>query len=207
MASVCFRLDGIPLAIELAAARVRSLSVEDLNGKLDQRFRILIRGSRTALPRQQTLRALVDWSYDLLSSPEKALLRRLSVFAGGWTLDAAEAVCAGDEVKEWEVLDLLTSLSDKSLAVAEPSGSMMRYRLLETVRQYAHDACWKRTGPRRSATGTSSSLPLLRMSLRLTLGRPRSRSRPIERKRRSTTFARHWNGAAKRLLGANSEFD
>ena len=139
LASVCFRLDGIPLAIEMAAARVRSLSVEDLNAKLDQRFRLLTGGSRTALPRQQTLRSLIDWSYDLLSPPEKALLRRLSVFAGGWTLEAAEAVCAGGELEDWEILDLLASLCDKSLAVAEPSGTTMRYRLLETVRQYARD--------------------------------------------------------------------
>ena len=139
LASICFRLDGIPLAIELAAARVRSLSVEDINAKLDQRFRLLTGGSRTALPRQQTLRSLIDWSYDLLSPAEKALLCRLSVFAGGWTLESAEAVCAGDLVEDWETLDLLTSLCDKSLSVAEPSGTSTRYRLLETVRQYARD--------------------------------------------------------------------
>lgn len=139
LASVCFRLDGIPLAIELAAARVRSLSVEDINSKLDQRFRLLTGGSRTALPRQQTLRSLIDWSYDLLSPAEKVLLCRLAVFAGGWTLEAAEAVCSGDLVDDWEVLDLLTSLCDKSLAVAEPSGTSTRYRLLETVRQYSRD--------------------------------------------------------------------
>src|SRR4029077_21077644 len=103
---VCARLDGIPLAIELAAARVKALSVEKLNERLDDMFRLLTGGSRTALPRQRTLRALIDWSYDLLSEPERSLLRRLSVFAGGWTLEAAEAVCAGDGVEEWEVLDL-----------------------------------------------------------------------------------------------------
>ena len=139
LASVCFRLDGIPLAIELAAARIRSLSIEDIDAKLDGRFRLLTGGSRTALPRQQTLRSLIDWSYDLLSSPERALLRRLSVFAGGWTLAAVEAVGAGDEVESWAVLEGLTSLCDKSLAVAEPSGTTMRYRLLETVRQYARE--------------------------------------------------------------------
>src|SRR5207244_1028055 len=90
---VCERLDGIPLAIELAAARVKALSVEKLNERLDDMFRLLTGGSRTALPRQQTLRALIDWSYDLLSESEQSLLRRLSVFAGGWTLEAAEAVC------------------------------------------------------------------------------------------------------------------
>ena len=139
LASICYRLDGIPLAIELAAARVRSLSVEEINRKLDQRFRLLTGGSRTALPRQQTLRALIDWSYDLLHDPEKRLLQRLSVFAGGWTLDAAEQVCAGDGVEEREVLDLLTSLCDKSLVVVEQNDGHYRYRLLETVRQYARE--------------------------------------------------------------------
>ena len=100
LASLCCHLDGIPLAIELAAARVRSLSVEEIDGKLDQRFRLLTGGSRTALPRQQTLRSLIDWSYDLLHEPERLLLQRLSVFAGGWTLEAAEAVCAGDGVAD-----------------------------------------------------------------------------------------------------------
>src|SRR5207237_3547144 len=117
VATICHRLDGIPLAIELAAARVRSLSVEEVNQRLDQRFRLLTGGSRTALPRQQTLRSLIDWSYDLLSEPEKALLCRLSVFTGGWKLEAAEQVCGGGAVEDWEVLDLLTSLCDKSLVV------------------------------------------------------------------------------------------
>jgi predicted ATPase/DNA-binding SARP family transcriptional activator/tetratricopeptide (TPR) repeat protein len=136
---VCRRLDGIPLAIELGAARVRSLTVEDIDSKLDQRFHLLTGGSRTSLPRQQTLRSLVDWSYDLLNEPEKALLCRLSVFAGGWTVEAAEQVCAGTLVAQWEVLDLLTSLADKNLIVAETFGSSVRYRLLETMRQYARD--------------------------------------------------------------------
>src|SRR5207249_10096992 len=108
-------LDGIPLAIELAAARVRALPVKKINERLDDRFRLLTGGSRTALPRQQTLRALIDWSYDLLSEPERMLLRRLSVFAGGWTLEAAEAVAGGDAVETWEVVDLLTALVEKSL--------------------------------------------------------------------------------------------
>ena len=119
VAQVCWRLDGIPLAIELAAARVRSLSVEDVNTRLDNRFRLLTGGARNSLPRQQTLRALIDWSYDLLTEAEKTLLRRLSVFAGGWTLPAAEAVGVGKDaanagVAGWEVVDLLTSLVDKS---------------------------------------------------------------------------------------------
>ncbi|MBM3459804.1 MAG: tetratricopeptide repeat protein, partial [Armatimonadetes bacterium] len=139
LASVCHRLDGIPLALELAAARVRSLTVEELNQRLDQRFRLLTGGSRTALPRLQTLRALIDWSYDLLSAAEQALLCRLSVFAGGWTLDAAEQVCTGEGVEAWEVLDLLTGLADKSMVVAAEQEGATRYRLLETVRQYGQD--------------------------------------------------------------------
>ncbi len=97
MAQLCVRLDGIPLAIELAAARVKAMSIEQIAARLDDRFRLLTGGSRTALPRQQTLRALIDWSYDLLSEKEKILLNRLSVFAGGWTLEAAEKVCADPE--------------------------------------------------------------------------------------------------------------
>jgi predicted ATPase len=139
VAQVCERLDGIPLAIELAAARVKALPVEKLNERLDDMFRLLTGGSRTALPRQQTLRALIDWSYDLLSEPERALLRRLSAFAGGWTLEAAEAVGVGEGVEEWEVLDLLTSLVEKSLVLYEEREGEGRYRLLETVRQYARD--------------------------------------------------------------------
>ena len=139
LAAVCNRLDGIPLAIELAAARVRSLSVEEINSKLDNRFRLLTGGSRTALPRQQTLRALIDWSYDLLSDQEKTLLRLLSLFAGGWTLAAAEQVSTGECIEAWEVLDLLTSLADKNLVLARTQGEVTRYHLLETVRQYAYD--------------------------------------------------------------------
>jgi predicted ATPase len=139
LASICYRLDGIPLAIELAAARVRSLGVEEIDGKLDQRFRLLTGGSGTALPRHQTLRSLIDWSYDLLSDSEKLTLQRLSVFAGGWTLVAVEQVCAGDGVSDGDVLDRLTSLTDKSLVVSEQKDRHSRYRLLETVRQYARD--------------------------------------------------------------------
>jgi predicted ATPase/class 3 adenylate cyclase len=139
LASICHRLDGIPLAIELAAARVRSLSVEQIGGKLDQRFRLLTGGSRTALPRQQTLRSLIDWSYDLLDDRERRLLQRLSVFAGGWTLEAAEQVCSDAGAQDQGVVDLLTSLCDKSLVVVEESGGYYRYRLLETVRQYARE--------------------------------------------------------------------
>ncbi|MEO8739917.1 MAG: tetratricopeptide repeat protein [Casimicrobiaceae bacterium] len=139
LASICARLDGIPLAIELAAARARSMSVEEVNKRLDQTFRLLTGGSRTALPRQQTLRALIDWSYDLLNTTEQALLWRIAVFAGGWTLDAAERVCADEAIENSSVLDLLTSLVDKSLLLTEERCGVTRYRLLETVRQYARD--------------------------------------------------------------------
>jgi predicted ATPase/class 3 adenylate cyclase len=139
VARVCHQLDGIPLAIELAAARVKVLPVEKIAERLDDRFRLLTGGSRTALPRQQTLRALIDWSYDLLSEPERALLRRLSVFAGGWTLEAAEAVCAGEEIEAWDVLDLLSRLVDKSLVVYEEHRAEARYRLMVTLRQYSRD--------------------------------------------------------------------
>ncbi|CAG1009518.1 Putative HTH-type transcriptional regulator [Burkholderiales bacterium] len=135
VADICRRLDGIPLAIELAAARVRALPVEAIAARLSDRFRLLAGGDQTALPRQQTLRALIDWSHDLLSGPERALLRRLSVFVGGWTLDAAEAVGAGGEIAAADVLDLLTHLVDKSLVAMDADAS--RYRLLETVREYA----------------------------------------------------------------------
>ena len=145
VAQICTRLDGIPLAIELAAARVRALSVDQIAARLDDRFRLLTGGSRAALPRQQTLRGAVDWSYDLLSEPERALLRRLAVFAGGFTLDAAERV--GDErsgmrgeMSDALLLDLLTALVDKSLIqVEESDDGEPRYRLLETFRQYGHE--------------------------------------------------------------------
>jgi predicted ATPase len=139
IAQVCYRLDGIPLAIELAAARVRGLSVEQIAVRLNDRFRLLISGSRTALPRHQTLRALIDWSHDLLSDPEGALLRRLSVFAGGWTLEAAESVCAGEGLESDQILDVLLHLVDKSLVVAETQGIEPRYHMLETIRQYAQE--------------------------------------------------------------------
>jgi predicted ATPase/class 3 adenylate cyclase len=139
LVQACQRLDGIPLAIELAAARAKVLSVRQITERLDDRFRLLTEGSRTALPRHQTLRAVMDWSYDLLSEQERILLRRLSVFAGGWTLEAAESVCIRHAVETPKVLDLLTQLVDKSLVMVETQGSVAWYRLLETVRQYARD--------------------------------------------------------------------
>jgi predicted ATPase/class 3 adenylate cyclase/Tfp pilus assembly protein PilF len=135
--SICRQLDGMPLAIELAAARLRSLSLSVLRDRLDHRFSLLTGGSRTAMERQQTLRATVDWSYSLLNGAEQLLLRRLSVFAEGFDLDAAEAVCGFGDFEVLEVTDLLGSLADKSLVVAEPTGGGLRYRLLETIRQFA----------------------------------------------------------------------
>ena len=136
VADICRRLDGIALAIELAAPRVKVLNLRTLAERLNERFRILTGGSRTALPRQQTMRALIDWSYDLLSPKEQQLFRMSAVFAGGWTLEAASAVCAVGDVQEFEVLDELSALVDKSLVQVEFSESSQRYRLLESTRQY-----------------------------------------------------------------------
>jgi predicted ATPase/class 3 adenylate cyclase/tetratricopeptide (TPR) repeat protein len=136
---ICQRLDGIPLAIELAAARVRALPVQKIAERLDDRFRLLTHGSPSALPRQQTLRALIDWSYDLLSEQARMLLRRLSVFSGGCALDAVEAVCVGEGLDTVEVPDVLSSLIDKSLVLCEQEGGQARYRMLGTVRQYARE--------------------------------------------------------------------
>jgi predicted ATPase/class 3 adenylate cyclase len=136
LVQICQQLDGIPLAIELAAARVKVLTPEQIAARLDDRFRLLTGGSRTALPRQQTLRALVDWSYDLLLEPERMLWRRLSVFAGGWTLQAVEGICASGGIDEYEVLDLLAQLIDKSLVLAKAQHGAARYALLETLRKY-----------------------------------------------------------------------
>jgi predicted ATPase len=135
--ALCRALDGIPLAIELAAARVRALSVEQIGARLVDRFGLLTTGSRTAPPRQQTLRAAIDWSYHLLTTPEQVLLRRLSVFAG-WSLEMAEAVCSDAGIPAGDMLDLITALVDKSLVVREPEVlGQARYRLLDTIREYA----------------------------------------------------------------------
>ena len=141
VAKICHRLDGIPLAIELAAARVKVLSVDQIVTRLDDAFHLLTGGSRTALPRQQTLRALIDWSHGLLETTERVLFRRLAVFAGGWRLDAAESICAGDGIETFAVLDLLQNLVDKSLVVVDEQTDqrLSRYHLLETVRQYARE--------------------------------------------------------------------
>jgi len=133
---ICRRLDGIPLAIELAAARVRVLSPEQIASRLDDAFRLLTTGSRTALPRHRTLRGTMDWSYGLLEHREQVLLCRLAVFSGSFALEAAEAVCVGDPLEPEDILDGVAALVDKSLVVMEPGDGVARYRLLETVRQY-----------------------------------------------------------------------
>ncbi len=137
VAHICDQLDGIPLAIELAAARVKVLTADQIAARLDDRFRLLTGGSRTNLPRHQTLRAAMDWSHDLLSQEERTLLRRLSVFAGGFTLEAVEAVCIGAGLEVTRVLDLVVNLVDKSLVMAEGLNGETRYHLLETIRQYS----------------------------------------------------------------------
>ena len=139
VAQTCQRLDGIPLAIELAAARVKVLTAEGIAARLDDRFRLLTGGSRTALPRHRTLRAAIDWSYDLLDEQEQALFRRLGIFSGGWKLDAAEAICSGG-MEAHEILDLLTNLVDKSMVIGErgPDGES-RFRMLETIREYSRE--------------------------------------------------------------------
>jgi non-specific serine/threonine protein kinase len=138
---ICRRLDGIPLAIELAAARLRYFSVQEVARRLDDRFRFLTRGDRTTHLRHQTLEALIDWSYEHLDPVEQTALRRQAVFAGGWTLEAAEAVCSGDGLDEGDILDLLTRLVDRSLieATVDSTSGAMRYRMLETIQTYARD--------------------------------------------------------------------
>jgi len=139
IAELCIHLDGIPLALELAAARVRSLTIEQINARLGQRFRLLTSGPRAALPRQQTLRATLDWSYDLLGEDERAVLRRVSIFSGSFTLEAACAVVSNATIDEFAVVDLLSQLVARSLLIADTSAGAARYRLLETMRAYAHE--------------------------------------------------------------------
>ncbi|MDQ1511076.1 MAG: hypothetical protein QOG50_2920 [Actinomycetota bacterium] len=153
VSAICRQLDGIPLAIELAAARLASLSLVEIEQRLRERFRLLTTGTRTALPRQQTLRALIDWSYDLLDDTERLALCRLAVFAGGCTIDAAEAVVADeDRIRSVDVLDLVSTLSDKSLLASEPTPLGTRYAMLETVREYAAEHLGARGEQEPSAT-------------------------------------------------------
>ena len=136
IAQICYRLDGMPLAIELAAARAKVLSVEQISGRLEKALGLLSSGGRTEMAHHRTLRATMDWSHELLPEEERVLLRRLSVFAGGFTLNGAEAVCAGEVLALEEVLEFLSQLVDKSLVMVEEREGEVRYRLLETVRQY-----------------------------------------------------------------------
>ena len=136
---ICERLDGLPLAVELAAARAKALPVGQIAERLAQRFRLLTGGARTAVPRQQTLRAVVDWSYELLFEDERRLFARLAVFANGCTLDAAEAICSDEELPVGDLLDVLSNLVDKSLVVADRHGEMVRYRMLQTLAEYAQE--------------------------------------------------------------------
>src|SRR5262245_35957808 len=137
VADVCRRLDGLPLAIELAAVRTRVLTVQQISDRLSDRFALLTGGGRAALPRHQTLRTAIEWSHDLLSDPERAILRRCSVFAGRFTLADVESVCAGDDIAPVEVLDLLSALVDKSLLAREDARGAACYRLHETMREFA----------------------------------------------------------------------
>ena len=133
---ICRRLDGLPLAVELAAARLRALPLATVAERLDDRFRLLTGGARTVLPRQQTLRAVVDWSYDLLFEDERRLFARLATFTGGCGLTAAEAVCADEQVPAGEILDVLSRLVDKSLVIASSAGGEARFSQLQTLWQY-----------------------------------------------------------------------
>jgi hypothetical protein len=134
---ICRKLDGVPLAIELAAARVDAFGVKDLAVRLDNRFTLLTKGRRTALPRHQTLRATLDWSYELLAAPERVVLRRLAIFAGGFTLQGASAVAADDDIAAPDVIDCVVNLVTKSLVSAEAGGAEIRYRLIETTRAHS----------------------------------------------------------------------
>ena len=139
VAAICRRLDGIPLAIELAAARAGALDIDELASRLDNRFDLLTGGRRTAIPRQRTLRATLDWSYNLLPEIERRIVRRLAIFAGGFTLEAAKLVAASAEISASDVIDGMVSLVAKSLVASDAGGSDLRYRLLETTRAYAHE--------------------------------------------------------------------
>ena len=167
VASICRRLDGMPLALELATARLRSMSLTQLQERLEHRFGLLTGGSRTALPRQQTLGALVDWSYDLLSESEQALFRRVSVFVDTFDLEAVEGVCALGDIEVWGLADLLASLVDKSLVVAEPRGTSVRYRLQETLHQYGSDRLAR--SPKSSDVGEAEQVADAHANYYLTL--------------------------------------
>ena len=186
----------MPLALELAAARVRVFSVAQIAARLDDRFRLLTAGPRTALPHQQTLRATVDWSYALLAEPERTLLRRLSVFAGGWTFEAAEAVAAGDGIQPHAVLDLLAQLVDKSLVIAEEQRDAVRYRLLETIRRVRRRTAAGGGGGGAHPGPAPGLLPRPGGGGRAAAPRGRrARARSPAWRRSTTIYARPWSGA------------
>ena len=185
MVRVCRALDGMPLAIELAAARLRTMSLDQLANRLDDRFRLLTSGSRTALPRHRTLRAVVDWSWELLTDAERMVLRRLSVFSGGASLDAAERVCVSDAVEQEQVLELLTSLAEKSLLLTEGDGAP-RYRMISTIKEYA--------AHRLAEAGESD---LARQAHRRLLHRTRRDRGAASSARRAAGLARHARGRAR----------
>jgi predicted ATPase/DNA-binding SARP family transcriptional activator len=164
VASICVRLDGIPLALELAAARMRVMSLADIESRLDDRFRLLTSGARTSPPRQQTLELLIDWSYDLLDEPERAVFATLAVFAGGFDLSAAESVSSPETVAQSAVLDIVASLVDKSLLQVDTSGVTARYRMLESVRAYAADKLAATGGENARAAHAAHFLRLVELA-------------------------------------------
>ncbi len=192
--SLCRALDGMPLAIELAAARAGSLSIGDIALRLGDRFRLLSRSRSTALPRHQTLRALIDWSYDLLNEREQAVLCRLSVFSGGWRLEAAGAVCSRGSLDAWEVMDVLSSLVDKSLVQAEVANGDIRYRLLETIRRYSAEKLAELGQDEEHSTRWSHArVSWLSLRKRLLISAvPRELSGSIVFIQSSTTSVRRW---------------
>jgi predicted ATPase/DNA-binding SARP family transcriptional activator len=218
VAQICHRLDGIPLAIELAAGRSKILSPEQIASRLHDRFNLLIGGSRISLPRYQTLRAAIDWSYELLSDPERILFRRLAVFTGSFSLEATEAVCAGwqlaDDLRSSEILALFSQLVEKSLVVAEDRTSATRYRLLETVREYALD---KLREPGEVETGRTRHLEYFRnlaesLEPSMQIAWPVTAADRLEREYSNVLAALKWGAAHEpcaesglRLVGAVPE--
>ncbi len=165
MATICRQIDGLPLALELAAARLSILTPGELLERLDDRFGLLVRGARDRLPRQQTLTATIDWSYQLLTDEEKALFDRLSVFSGGFTLDAAAGVCVGDGVASDRMLDLVSGLVEKSLVLVEQGRAGGRFGLLDTMREYAASKLAANLEEVRSTADTRRLLPTTRRRL------------------------------------------
>jgi predicted ATPase/class 3 adenylate cyclase len=172
IAELCARVEGIPLALELAAARVQSLSLDEINRRLNDRYKLLSGGSRVLLERQQTLRALVGWSYDLLQETERIFLDRLSVFAGGFDVASAEAICGADPLSQDDVIDLLASLVEKSLVMVEQDGSTIRYRLLETICDFARERLIKRDDVAATAARHCSYYLAFAQAARQKLGGP-----------------------------------